>query len=439
MDLAKRLQPTHRRPIHLPRPWPACAQAACVQAACVQALLRQGASWLGGKGWGGDLLALPSGPLLESRWDGRRWITRLDGREQAGNPLAILEQAATANHPWIGALSYELACGEAGLPHQDPEPGALGLSWRGVTRALQVHDGKGEIWSWGTPRPENRPERWTRKRPLAVAQLGALTPRWDERIHHDAVETIRTRILNGGFYVANLCVPFDASWSGDQAALALACHHRAHPPYGAFLPLNDLALLCLSMERVLSKSGTTLISEPIKGSIPCTGDAAVDASAGMALGQDPKEVAEHTMIVDLVRNDLGRVSVTGTVRVSELMALRVFPTVQHLVSRVEAEARPEAGLAEILRSMLPGGSVTGAPKHAVCAHIANVEAAPRGFYCGALGWIHHGDFELALPIRTAQIFEDHLVYWAGGGITLRSDADKEWQELHLKTQVMKPT
>ena len=127
----------------------------------------------------------------------------------------------------------------------------------------------------------------------------------------------------------------------------------------------------------------------------------------------------------------------ASVRVSDLMTLHIYPTVQHLVSRVEAEARPDAGLAEIFRSMLPGGSVTGAPKHAVCAHIASAEAAPRGFYCGALGWIHRGDFELALPIRTAQIFADHLVYWAGGGITLRSNAAREWQELHLKTQVMR--
>jgi para-aminobenzoate synthetase/4-amino-4-deoxychorismate lyase len=142
------------------------------------------------------------------------------------------------------------------------------------------------------------------------------------------------------------------------------------------------------------------------------------------------------MIVDLVRNDLGRVSERGSVRVADLMALRAYPTVQHLVSRVEAKARPDVGLAGILRSMLPGGSVTGAPKHAVCAHIAGVEAAPRGFYCGALGWIKEGDFELALPIRTAQIFEDRLVYWAGGGITLRSIATKEWDELQLKTRVL---
>lgn len=426
MALAKRLSPFSRQPLALPRPWPACAQG----------LLRDGASWLHGNGWDGDLLALPGGPLLESRWNGHGWDTTLDGRKETGQPFAILERTTASGYPWIGALSYELVCSEAGLPHQVPKAGTLGLSWRGVMNAIHVAEGAAEIWGWGGPPPDGIEDRLAQACSLARHQLGTLTPRWSEAAHRNAVEAIRSQILDGGFYVANLCVPFDSTWCGDSATHALSCFRRAVPPYGAFLPLDDLTLLCLSMERVLGKSGSTLISEPIKGSASRTGDAFSDEAAGMAMCLDPKEKAEHTMIVDLVRNDLGRVAERGSVGVSELMALRTYPTVQHLVSRVEATARPEAGLAEILRSVLPGGSVTGAPKHAVCAHIARVEAGPRGFYCGALGWIHGGDFELALPIRTAQIAQDHLVYWAGGGITLRSDAAKEWRELHLKTQVL---
>ena len=427
MALAKRLSPPQRQPLAHAHPWPACAQG----------LLQDGASWLHGSGWGGDLLALPAGPLLESRWNGHRWITRLDGQEVMGQAFDILERTTTSSHPWIGALSYELACSEAGLPHQVPEMGALGQTWRGVTQALHVGGDAAEIWSWGDLPLAEIQESLTQACALGRPHLGTLTPRWSESTHRDEVETIRARILDGRFYVANLCVPFDGAWSGDTATLALSCFRRAAPPYGAFLSLDGLTLLCLSMERVLGKYGTTLISEPIKGSTPRTGDAAADELAGQAMRLDPKEQAEHTMIVDLVRNDLGRVAERGSVRVTDFMALRSYPTVQHLVSRVEAKTRPDAGLADILRSVLPGGSVTGAPKHAVCTHIASVESAPRGFYCGALGWIHGGDFELALPIRTAQIFDDHLTYWTGGGITLRSNAAKEWRELHLKTQVMK--
>jgi anthranilate/para-aminobenzoate synthase component I len=143
------------------------------------------------------------------------------------------------------------------------------------------------------------------------------------------------------------------------------------------------------------------------------------------------------MILDLVRNDLGRVAQAGSVRVVDPMAVVPFPTVQHLVSTVEARARPGLGLAELLRAVLPGGSVTGAPKHAVCRFLAQVEAGPRGFYCGAVGWISpSGDLDLALPIRTAQIQGDQVTYWAGGGITRRSDPALEWAELHLKTRAM---
>jgi anthranilate/para-aminobenzoate synthase component I len=143
------------------------------------------------------------------------------------------------------------------------------------------------------------------------------------------------------------------------------------------------------------------------------------------------------MILDLVRNDLGRVAVAGSVQVIRPMAVETYPTVQHLVSTVEATARPGLGLPELLRAVLPGGSVTGAPKHAVCGHLAQAEAGPRGFYCGAVGWISPGgDLDLALPIRTAQIQREQLTYWTGGGITRRSDPAREWAELHLKTRAI---
>jgi anthranilate/para-aminobenzoate synthase component I len=192
------------------------------------------------------------------------------------------------------------------------------------------------------------------------------------------------------------------------------------------------------MERLLAKDGTRIWTEPIKGSVPFTGDRDLDEAAAKALSSDVKERAEHTMIVDLLRNDLGRVARVGSVRVASLMECRPFPTVQHLISKVEAELAPTVGLADLLRAVLPGGSVTGAPKRAVCAHLAESEAGPRGFYCGAIGWI--GPFgnclDLALPIRTAQLSGNRLTYWAGGGITRRSVPEKEWQELLLKTRVM---
>lgn len=422
------MEPRHRETLALPGPWPACTQG----------LLRQGAAWLHTGSLrpddeGGDLLGLPGGSVLESRWEGSRWRTALDGNSLPGSPWEALESLLSKG-PWVGAATYELACSEAGLPHKTLPEGSLGMRWQNLHSAVRVEGGAAELWGFEADPPATPPlgEACALGRTKA-----ALAPRWEEAGHRKAVETIRKHIRDGAFYVANLCLPFEGAFEGDPVTFALAAFRRARPPYGAFLDLGDRRLLCLSMERLLSRRGARLRSEPIKGTAPLSGDESADARAAAALAEDPKERAEHAMIVDLIRNDLGRVSAVGSVRVPRLLDVERFPTVQHLVSRVESEAKPGSGLAEILRAMLPGGSVTGAPKRAVCAHLAEAEAAPRGFYCGALGWIgRNGDLDLALPIRTAEIAPDRITYWAGGGITLRSDPAKEWRELEVKTRAI---
>ncbi len=423
------MKPRHRHDLRLPGPWPACAQG----------LLREGAAWLhtgqvrpGDEG--GDLLVLPGGPVLESRWVDDAWRTTLDGDSVPGSPWEALE-AHLALGPWIGAATYELACSEAGLPHKPPLEASLGMHWRGARAAIRVLDAKTELWGFETAPP--LPPTFASACTLQRAH-GDLEPRWDANAHRAAVEAIQRLIRDGAFYVANLCVPFEGPFAGDVITLALAAFRRARPPYGAFLDAGDRRLLSLSMERLLARRGDHIWSEPIKGTAPLTGDSAHDQTLAAALADDPKERAEHAMIVDLVRNDLGRVSAVGTVKVPRFREVETFPTVQHLVSRVESHARPNLGLAELLRSALPGGSVTGAPKHAVCAHLAKAEAAPRGFYCGALGWIGpNGDLDLALPIRTAEVEPTRIRYWAGGGITLRSDPAREWAELEVKTRALR--
>ena len=424
MDLA----PRHRLPFQLPDPWPACAEG----------LLRAGAAWLHTGPTGEGLLALP-GPALTSRRDGQTWITALGERPLPGSPWTALESAVTEGPcPWIGAATFELACEEAGLPCKSPAPGQLGQHWTAVHEALHWQGDAAELWSWGAEPPD--PKAWrTRLTPTPVSGRASLNlvPTWSEAEHGEAVACLQERILEGGFYVANLCVPFEGRLDGDPVTLARSAFQRARPPFGALLDLGGQHLLSLSMERLLARRGDRLWSQPIKGSAPFSGDPAQDAAAAAALAADPKERAEHTMILDLVRNDLGRVAQSGSVCVVSPMAVVPFPTVQHLVSTVEATARPGLGLAELLRAVLPGGSVTGAPKHAVCRFLAQVEAGPRGFYCGAVGWISpSGDLDLALPIRTAQIQRKKVTYWAGGGITRRSDPAREWAELHLKTRAM---
>ncbi len=422
------LVPRHRTPFQLPGPWPACAQE----------LVRGGFAWLHSGDTGEAFLALP-GPVLTSTWGGQAWTTRLGPVPLPHSPWEALAWVLTEGPiPWIGAATFELACDEANLPRKPLENGYLGQHWTAVSEALHVKDGKAELWSW-TPHPPD-PAAWE-ARLTPVSGLGRaslrLTPAWNELTHRAAVQRIQERILDGAFYVANLCVPFEGRLEGDPVAFVLSAFRRARPPFGALLDLGGQRLLSLSMERLLARRGDRLWSQPIKGSAPLSGDLEHDRAAAEALAADPKERAEHTMILDLVRNDLGRVAQPGSVQVTRPMAVEPYPTVQHLVSTVEATAKPGLGLVDLLRAVLPGGSITGAPKHAVCSHLAQAEAGPRGFYCGAVGWISpSGDLDLALPIRTAQIRGEHLSYWTGGGITRRSDPTREWEELHLKTRAI---
>jgi anthranilate/para-aminobenzoate synthase component I len=419
------LRPRHRQPFALPGPWPAC----------VRGLRLPGGAWLQSGDTGESLLALP-GPALVSTWNGQAWITRLGEKALEQPPWAALE-AALALHPgpWLGAASFELACDEAALPRKPLVPGTLGQHWVAVQEALYVQGSGAELWSWGERPPD--PAHWAAQ-PASSKAPGehsvSLAAVWSEGEHRAAVERIQGQILDGGFYVANLCMPFEGVFSGDPVDLALAVFTGALPPFGALLDLGGPTVLSLSMERLLSRRGERIWSQPIKGSVPLTGDPRLDRVHAETLQADPKERAEHTMILDLVRNDLGRVARAGSVAVTQPMVVTRYPTVQHLVSTVEAKAKPGLGLAELLRAVLPGGSVTGTPKHAVCSHLAQAEAGPRGFYCGALGWIlPGGDLDLALPIRTAQIQGNRLTYWTGGGITRLSDPGREWAELHLKT------
>src|SRR4029077_15360377 len=174
----------------------------------------------------------------------------------------------------------------------------------------------------------------------------------------------------------------------------------------------------------LARRGDRLVTRPIKGTRPAGGE--ID---------DEKDAAEHTMIVDLERNDLSRVCEPGSVRWPELMVQHELAGVTHLVSTVEGRLRAGVGLAEILAALFPGGSVTGAPKVAALDHIARLEPVGRGASMGAVGVIHSdGDFDLALTIRTFAIVADTIHLWVGGGIVWDSDPAAEVEESWVKAR-----
>ncbi len=244
---------------------------------------------------------------------------------------------------------------------------------------------------------------------------------------------VREAIAAGDIYQANLSRR-DVFALHESAASAYARVREVQPvPWGAFLDFGGFALLSNSPECFLVRDGGALLTQPIKGTRPRRSDAREDAALAYDLRTDGKETAEHLMIVDLERNDLGRVARTGSVDVPRYAEVESFATVHHLVSDVVAEARDGVGLAELLGATFPGGSITGAPKIRAMELIAEVEEHARGAYTGAIGFFNGGErLELSIAIRTAVAARGRVLCQAGGGIVADSDADREWNETELK-------
>jgi para-aminobenzoate synthetase component 1 len=271
--------------------------------------------------------------------------------------------------------------------------------------------------------------------PLATDELRAGFARDDYR---NAIARIHAYLRAGDVYQVNLTQPFTTRLTGPAWALhaRLALSHPA--PYAAYVDLGDAVIVANSPELWLRRRGDLVETRPIKGTRPRAADPARDAALAAELTTDAKERAEHVMIVDLERNDLGRVALPGSVRVTDHAALESHPTVHHLVSRVTARLRPDVGWRELLAATFPGGSITGAPKRRAMEIIAELEPGPRGVYTGAIGLVDpRGHCELGLPIRTGVVRDGMLAYHAGGGIVVDSDADRELDECWLKTAAVR--
>jgi para-aminobenzoate synthetase component 1 len=242
------------------------------------------------------------------------------------------------------------------------------------------------------------------------------------------VSAIREAIAAGDVYQVNLTRRLSAALprDADVAALGAALAEGNPAPFSAVvrLPGHGIHVASASPERFLSRAGRRVRSSPIKGTA---------AVADQLLAKDR---AENVMIVDLVRNDLGRVCEWGSVRVPSLLDVEQHPGLVHLVSTVEGRLRPDAGWPELIGATFPPGSVTGAPKLAALDHIARLEPCPRGVYCGAVGWVDADRQEgsLNVAIRTFWFADGRIHLGTGGGITWDSTPAGEWEETELKAR-----
>lgn len=268
--------------------------------------------------------------------------------------------------------------------------------------------------------------------PVATADFH-LTSAWranmTAREYAAKFEQVQGYLQSGDCYQVNLAQRFQATCEGDewQAFTRLNASNRA--PFSAFLRLEQGAILSLSPERFIHLADGTIQTRPIKGTLPRLADPVADRQQAEKLAASLKDRAENLMIVDLMRNDIGRVAVPGSVRVPELFVVEPFPAVHHLVSTITAQLPASRTACDLLRAAFPGGSITGAPKVRAMQIIDELEPHRRNAWCGSIGYISLcGTLDTSITIRTLTACNENLYCSAGGGIVADSQVDAEYQE-----------
>ena len=279
----------------------------------------------------------------------------------------------------------------------------------------------------------------TKRAPAAFTLTSEWRANMSQREYLHKFGQIQAYLQSGDCYQINLAQRFSAGFDGDAYAAYLALRQTNQAPFSAFIRLDDAAVLSISPERFIEVKKTQVETKPIKGTRPRFADAMQDAESATSLQQSAKDRAENVMIVDLLRNDLGKVCTPGTVRVPALFAIESFPAVHHLVSTVTGQLAPEYDPIDALRAAFPGGSITGAPKVRAMQIIEELEPHRRSVYCGAIGYIsQHGHMDTNIAIRTLVVANQHIYCWAGGGIVADSQGDAEYQETYDKVGKILP-
>jgi para-aminobenzoate synthetase component 1 len=255
--------------------------------------------------------------------------------------------------------------------------------------------------------------------------------------YRNAFETVKQYLFDGDCYQVNLAQCFSARASGDAYAAYLELRRLSPAPYAAFLDWPQTKILCASPERFLQVQQGRVETKPIKGTRARNADPAKDMQLATDLARHPKDRAENLMIVDLLRNDLGKSCEPGSVRVPKLFEVESFTNVHHLVSTVEGKLKSGWDSIDVLRDCFPGGSITGAPKQRAMEIIEQLEPNRRGVYCGAIGYVgFDGNMDSNVAIRTLEYAGNQIRFCVGGGIVADSQCEAEYQETLDKAAAM---
>lgn len=283
--------------------------------------------------------------------------------------------------------------------------------------------------------------------PILAGDPFKLTSAWknqiDANFYHQKFAQVQRYLQSGDCYQINLTQRFSSYYQGDEWQAYQTLRQSNAAPFSAFMRLPAHVVLSISPERFISLTGAQVQTKPIKGTMPRDNDPVVDKQLANELAGSEKDRAENLMIVDLLRNDIGKVATAGSVAVPNLFDIESFPAVHHLVSTVTATLKPPLNATDLLRSCFPGGSITGAPKIRAMEIIEELEPSRRSLYCGSIGYISQdGNMDTSITIRTlvAQNDKDYnIIYcWAGGGIVADSKVECEYQETFDKVSKILP-
>ena len=390
-------------------------------------------------------------PFLVLRAKGRRVVLEGQGltRVYRADPWVVLEDllgeltlnGGAQGTPFaagaLGFLAYDLKNHLERLPQTAADDLGLPEMVLAFPRRVLVHDRGARAFrevrvvyedQAGRVLPEGEPLPPV-PGPVGSYRVGPPASNFTREAYLEAIRRIREYIINGDVYQVNLAQRFSFPFQGEPYALFKRLFQLNPAPFYAYLQCGDFQVLSTSMERFLYRRGDYLETRPIKGTRPRGSTPEEDEALRRELAASPKDDAELSMIVDLLRNDLGKVCRARSVQVSEHKRLEAYQNVHHLVSIVTGQLRPEASHVDILRATFPGGSITGCPKIRAMEIIDELEPNVRHVYCGAIGYLGlHRNMDLNVAIRTAIITSGSAHFAVGGGIVYDSREEDEYEE-----------
>jgi anthranilate/para-aminobenzoate synthase component I len=355
----------------------------------------------------------------------------------------------------LGAMSYELNRWVERLP--DPPGEGLrvpDMTWFGMRQTVLVDHVRERTWLLATVDPHRRGASAHREALEGLEQLTArvdgppapvvnrlprlrIEPTLTQAGFEEMVRRVLEHVRAGDLYQANLSHRMSAAWPGPALPLFLRLRALNPSPFACYAAFHGLSLVSCSPERLVRVCGDRVDARPIAGTRPRGTTPVEEAVNGLDLLTSEKERAEHIMLVDLARTDLGRLSEPGSVRVRELMGVETYSHVLHIVSDVAGRLRPELDATDVIRALFPGGTITGCPKVRCMQLLSELEPVRRGFYTGSAGYLGWGgDLDLNILIRTITVQGGQASFHAGAGIVADSDPGREYRETIAKAAAL---